>query len=226
MDLADLMLLSVAALLAAYVVLVAAVRALHPTRLAGAQIRHAVTAPFFASFGEFDRENRLRQLEDEMRRALGMDDVSESQARADIIEAAVSAQRIRILSQRLRATVGQCLNMHWTVTAGSGAIHMAEAARHPWCHRLRQRVVDLCDLLSQHIERYPLVLEAPELVRLQLGIRRVAPQCIACPYFTSSVSDAERICPTAKAFGFGRSTPPKVGVVDGEIVDTCPEDSR
>jgi hypothetical protein len=223
-DLSDLTLLVVGALLSAYLLAVAIVRAIRPARMAGARVRNAVTAPFSVTFGEFDQESRLRQLEDEVRRALGGDDVSDSQARDDIVKAAVAAQHITILNQQLRKAVSQCLNTHWAVAHGSGAADMAEAARHPWCHRLRQRVVDLCDLLSTHLERYPLILDAPELIRLQLGIRRVAPQCIACPYFTTSVSDAPRICPTAKAFGYGRPSASGGTVVDGEVVDACRDD--
>ena len=226
MDLFDVMLLAIAAVLAAYLLLVVILRALRPVRLVGAHVRNAVSGPFSVMFGEFDRESRLRQLEDDVQRALGLNDASDSQARADIVEAAVAAQRLTILNQQLRKSVSQCLTTHWAVAQGSGAIDMAEAARHPWCRRLRQRVIDLCDLLGTHLERYPLILDAPELIRLQLGIRRIAPQCIACPYFTTSVSDAPRICPTAKAFGHGRPSAPGANVIDGEVADACPEESK
>lgn len=223
MDPYNVMLLGLAAVLAAYVLLVAMVNAVGPARRAGAHIRDVFTAPFSTTFSEFDRDSRLRHLEDEVRRALGMDEASDGQARADIVEAAVAAQRITILNRNLRKSVSQCLDTHWAVARGSGAIDMGEAARHPWCHRLRQRVIDLSDLLSQHLDGYPLILDAPELIRLQLGIRWVPPQCIACPYFTTTVSDAPRICPTAKAFGHGQPAASGSGViVEGEVLGPSP----
>jgi hypothetical protein len=220
-DLFDLLLVIVGAVLVAYLLLVVVVRGFHRVWRVGARLGQVLTAPFSTTFGELDRERRMLQLENDIGDALGLDDASDSRARADIVNAAVAAQRITVLNQQLRASVGQCLSVHWSVAQGSGAIDMAEAARHPWCHRLRQRVVDLCDLLSTHLERYPLIMEAPELIRLQLGIRRVAPQCIACPYFTTSVSDAPRICPTAKAFGYGGAPTASANVVDGEVVEAC-----
>ena len=225
MDPYTVMLLGPAAVLAAYVLLVAIVNVVGPARRAGVHVRDVFTAPFSTTLGEFHRDSRLRQLEDELRRALGMDDAADGQARADIVEAAVAAQRITILNRNLRKSVSQCLQTHWAVARGSGAIDMGEAARHPWCHRLRQRVIDLSDLLSQHLERYPLILDAPELMRLQLALQWVPPQCIACPYFTTTISNAPRICPTALAFGQGQSAKPSSDVVEGEVLDPSPEEN-
>ena len=218
----DVILLSLSALVAAYLLLMLVVSAMGHLRQAGAQVRDTFTAPFSTKFDELDRESRLRRLEDEMRRALGLTDAWGSQERVDIVEAAVAAQQITVLNQHLRKSVGQCLQTHWAVAQGLGARDMSEAARHPWCRSLRQRVIDLSDLLSQRLERYPLILDAPELIRLQLGIRWIAPTCATCPYWTSSVADAPRICPTAKAIGHRTSSGARAAVVvDAEVVDTC-----
>lgn len=219
MNVYSVILLSVVVLVAAYLLLVVVVSALRPIRNAGAQVRVAFTAPFSTKFNEFDRESRLHRLEEEVRRALGLTDTWGSQERADIVEAAVAAQQITVLNQHLRKSVTQCLQTHWAVAQGLGATDMAEAARHPWCQSLRQRVMDLSDLLSRRLENYPLILEAPELIRLQFGIRWIAPTCATCPYWTSSVADAPRICPTAKATG--HRPPPSTradAVVDAEVI--------
>lgn len=223
----DVILLSLAALVAAYLLLMLVVSSMRSLRRAGAQVRDAFTAPFSTKFNELDRESRLGRLEDEMRRALGLTDAWGSQERADIVEAAVAAQQITVLNQHLRKSVGQCLQTHWAVAQGLGATDMSEAARHPWCQNLRQRVIDLSDLLTQRLEHYPLILDAPELIRLQLGIRWIAPTCATCPYWTSSVADAPRICPTAKAMGHRPSPGTRAdAVVDAEIVGACEGEPR
>jgi hypothetical protein len=221
----DVILLSLAALVAAYLLLMIVLSAMRSLRRAGAQMRDTFTAPFSTKFDEFDRESRLRRLEEEMRRALGLTDTWGSQERADIVEAAVAAQQITVLNQHLRKSVGQCLQTHWAVAQGLGTTDMGEAARHPWCNSLRQRVVDLSDLLSQRLEQYPLILDAPELIRLQLGIRWIAPTCMTCPYRTGTVKDAPRICPTAKAMGHRPSPGTRTDtVVDAEVV--CEEERQ
>lgn len=49
--------------LLAYLLLIIVVSALHHARRAGAYVRDVFTAPFSTKFGEFDREDRLRRLE-------------------------------------------------------------------------------------------------------------------------------------------------------------------
>jgi hypothetical protein len=223
----DVILLAIAATISAYLVLVFIVKAARPARRAGAHVRDTFTAPFSSHFDEATRERRFDRLDDELRHALGMDATADARARTEVVEAAMAAQQITVLNQHLHKSVTQCLNTHWAVAQGIAAVDMGEAARHPWCGYLRQRVIDLSELLSQHLERYPLILDAPELIRLQLGIRWIGPTCATCPYFTSTVQDAPRICPTAKAMGQRPSTGARPnGVVDGEIVEDCGGASR
>ena len=41
------------------------------------------------------------------------------------------------------------------------------------CGQLRQRVIDLSEILSESIAAYPLLRESPELVRLHVGLHRI-----------------------------------------------------
>lgn len=226
MNAVDAILLSAATAVGAYLLLMLVINVVRPLRRVGMGIRDALGLPISSKFMEFDRESRLHRLENEMRGALGLIDSWGSQERTEIVEAALAAQQITVLNQQLRKTVGQCLKTHWAVAQGLATKDMGEAARHPWCSGLRQRVIDLSDLLSQHLERYPLILDAPELIRLQLGVRWIAPTCATCPYWTCTVAEAPRICPTAKAVGEKPSGTRRDGVVDGEILDACERDSE
>ncbi len=221
-----MLMFAVGALLVSYLLLVLSIGALRTIRRAWPHVRGAFAAPLSTQFAYANRDARLREIEEELRRAFGQSDQWGSQERADIVDAALAAQHITVLNQRLRKTVGQCLGTHWAVAQGLGTTDMGEAARHPWCNSLRQRVVDLSDILSQRLEQYPLILDAPDLIRLQLGIRWIAPTCATCPYWTSTVKDAPRICPTAKAIEHGASTSDTRSTVDAEIVDMCDGDPQ
>ncbi|HLG56877.1 MAG TPA: hypothetical protein VI485_16180 [Vicinamibacterales bacterium] len=223
MSVLDVLLIGLAALVTAYLLLMLIITALPLVRHAPSRIGESVTAPFSETFRHMDRERRFEQLDAEVRRALGQADSWGSQERAEIVEAALAAQQITALNRILRKTVGQCLNTHWAVASGLAATDMGEAARHPWSNGLRQRVIDVSELLSQRLEAYPLILDAPELIRLQLGIRWIGPTCATCPYWTTSVADAPRICPTAKAIGHGGSTQ-RPNVADAEVVNDCEGD--
>lgn len=218
-DLVELVLFVVAVVLAAYLLLIAILRVMGPLRRAGAYAATGFAAPFSTVFDEMDREGRLERLEQEVRRALGEQDDWGDQERADIVTAALAAQQINVLNQNLRKSVAQCLKTHWAVAQGSGATHMSEAARHPLSRHLRQRVMDLSDLLSHKLATYPLLLDSPELIRLHLGLRWIPATCATCPYWTTTVADAPRTCPTAKAVIRDPSVSRSDGVVEGEIVD-------
>jgi hypothetical protein len=216
----DVIGIAAAALVIAYLLLVLVLNATPHVVGLGAGFWNAFVEPLTQKLGELDRANRIRGLEEEMRRTLGLSDEWGSHERSEIVDAALAAQQITVLNQTLRKSVTQCLNAHWAVADGLSAQHMAEAARHPWCNGLRQRVIDLSDLLSQRLEEYPLILDAPELMRLHLGIRWLGPTCATCPYWTTPRSEAPRICPTAKAIGYGHAgAHSDHAVVDAEIVD-------
>jgi hypothetical protein len=222
----DLLVFGVGALLASYLLVVLALGTVRTIGRAWPHVRGAFTAPLSTHVVYANREARMRQIEDELRRAFGQADAWGSQERADIVDAALAAQDITVLNQRLRQTVNQCLATHWAVAQGLGTADMAEAARHPWCNGLRRRVIDLSDVLSQRLEQYPLILDAPELIRLQLGIRWIAPTCATCPYWTSTVQDAPRICPTAKAIGHGAASSRHRSTVDAEILEAGDGDPK
>jgi hypothetical protein len=220
-DIVTAVLFIMAVVLAAYVLLIVMLRAVRPLRRAGVHAASGFAAPFSAVFDDVNRESRLGQLEEEVRRALGEDDAWGERERADIVKAAVAAQQINILNQNLRTSVGQCLQTHWAVATGAGATHMSEAARHPLSRQLRQRVMDLSDLLSHKLATYPLLLDSPELIRLQLGLRWIPATCATCPYWTTTYVDAPRVCPTAKAMSRDASTGQSGAVVDAEVVENC-----
>ena len=211
-------------LVTAYLTLLVALRLVAPLRRVGARFGGAFAAPFSSTLGDLGRDARFDRLEDEIRRDLGERDEWGDEARADIVAAAEAAQRINIINQKLRTTVRQCLATHWAVASGSGALHMSDAARHPLSRQLRQRVIDLSDLLSHKIATYPLVLESPDLIRLQLGLRWIPTTCATCPYWSTSVAEAPRVCPTAKAMATERGS--SHGVADAEIVDDCDDGGR
>lgn len=226
MTLTDAVLLGAVAIVAAYVLLVVVVSMIQPLHDAAAAFGAMFTAPFTLKFSQLDRHARLRALEKEIRRALGQEGDFGSQERADVVEAALAAQEIVVLDRLLRETVGRCLQAHWSVAEGLGAVHMSEAARHPWPAKLRQRIVDLTELLSQRLEGYPLLLDSPELMRLHLGLRWIAPTCCTCPYWTVTRMRAPRICPTAKALVYRNgSSHPSGGVIDGELIDDSERES-
>jgi len=214
---------TVGVLLLAYVLLWATVRLARPVRYAGARAASAFTEPISSVFDNLEQDARFERLEDEVQRALGERDQWGDEARSQIVVAAVAAQRINVINQALRKSVNQCLATHWAV-AGAGATHMSEAARHPLSRHLRQRVMDLSNLLSQKITAYPLLLDSPELIRLQLGLRWIPATCATCPYWSTTVVEAPRVCPTAKAMAGGNDARKNGAVVDGEIVDNCERD--
>jgi hypothetical protein len=220
MDVLEVVLLSIAALLSAYVLLVVALRTMRPLRRLAAETASGFAEPVSSVFEDRARERRFEQLEAEVQRMLGERDPWGDEARGDIVEAAVAAQQINILNQTLRSSVQRCLATHWAVAEGSGAIHMSEAARHPLSRHFRQRVMDLSDLLGHRLAAYPLLVESPELIRLQLGLRWIPGTCVTCPYWSTTVADAPRVCPTAKAMS-SRATSRNTSVVDAEIVDEC-----
>ena len=74
-----------------------------------------------------DASTRRRRIEDEIDHELGKSDPWGRQARTDVIQATVQAQRIRILDQKCRAAIRTCVWTHWSVAQGLGASHMSEA---------------------------------------------------------------------------------------------------
>src|SRR5688500_17805502 len=115
MSLYDALLLGIGGVLTAYLMLLIGVGAVTRVRRAGVQLRDTFTAPFATRFDELDRGHRLGKLEAEIRRALGMDSDAGRQEHADIVAAALMAQEITVINQRLRKTVAQCLKTHWAI---------------------------------------------------------------------------------------------------------------
>ena len=215
----ETVLVVVAASITAYILLVAMSASVHPLSNFAAFLGELFVRPFNVNADRRDASTRRRRIEDEIDRELGKSDPWGRQARTDVIQATVQAQRIRILDQKFRGAIRTCVRTHWSVAQGLGATHMSEAARHPLCAQLRDRVIDLGETLSETIEEYPLLLDSPELVRLHVGLPRIAPTCIACPYWTTSVAEAPRLCPPAQAVCDPSNTPSQRPVVDAEIVD-------
>jgi hypothetical protein len=207
-------LIVVASLVVVYVVLVGMALAIVPFMQGASRVANAMLLPFSLTTGRIDSGGRRRQLLREAERELGLD--LTGNARADVMQAARDAQRIRVLDQLFRTTVSKCVRTHWAVAEGLGATHMSEAARDPMCQGLRQRVIDLSEVLSDTIAEYPLLLDAPELVRLQVGLRRIAPTCVACPYWTSTMSTAPRLCPPARALDCDGTRPGHV--IDAQVL--------
>jgi len=209
----------IGALLAAYLLLLAAVRAFRPLNSLLARAGMALASPFSASFWRMNQNSRRAGLESEIRRALGNEDPFGDDERRQVVAAAVASQEINIVNQKLRQSVGRCLQTHWSIAEGAGAKDMAEAARHPLSRHLRNRVIDLSELLIERIGQYPLLLDSPELVRLHVGLRWIPATCATCPYWSATVAEAPKICPTARAmFGPGHN---KQTVIDAEVIDSC-----
>jgi hypothetical protein len=221
MDPLDVTLVVIAALLAAYVVVLASLRAIRPVRRAGSYISDSFRAPLFSHLNESGRARRFHRLDQEVRHELGDDGATDDRERAEVVEAAIATQRIALLNRNLRKSAAQCLATHWAVARGLHCREMSEAARHPLSSRLRQRVIDLSELLGQHLERYPFLIDEPDLVRLQVGIRWIAPTCVTCPYYMATVEEAPRVCPTVKAMGSTSQRRPADHVVEGELIDDC-----
>ena len=203
-------------MLAGYLVLVALAYAALPFVHGASWLLSIIVTPFGQTGAQMGARTRRKSLDAEIERELGRGDPLGQQARADVVQAALDAQRIRVLDQMFRTTVRKCVSAHWSVAEGLGATHMSEAARHPICQGLRQRVIDLSEVLGDTIAQYPLLLDAPELVPLQVGVHRIAPTCIACPYWTSNVAQAPRLCPPARALGCGQEG--TGAVVDAEVI--------
>src|SRR5258708_28014554 len=84
------MLMALASTFGAYLLLVLILKAVRPARLIGAQVRDTFTAPFSSHFGKANHDTRFRQLDDEVRRARGMDEASDSRPRAYAVQADVA----------------------------------------------------------------------------------------------------------------------------------------
>jgi hypothetical protein len=92
---------------------------------------------------------------------------------------------------------------------------MSEAAGHGVCEFLRQRNIDLAELLIEGVAAYPFLMDAPELVRLGVALQAIAPCCSHCPYWSVERSSAPRLCPPARAMTLRT---PSDGGVDAELV--------
>lgn len=186
----------------------------------GSRIGRVFTAWFLEQTDEYDRRTRRMNIEDEIRRALGLTDEWGTQQRADVVKAAQASLEISVLYKLLRASAHQCNGAHWAVAEGMGATEMNDAARHPLCGSRRQRVIDLADLLCDKVERYPLIADAPELIRVRFGVESIPITCTRCPYWTTPVTLAERVCPTSAMLGTGSSPTSGYGnVVEGDVLD-------
>jgi len=214
------LLLFLISLVAGYLLLVGIASAVLPVTRLASEAGELFMRPFTATADKAEASSRFRVIEDEINRELGRLDPMGRQARADVVSAALQTQRIRVLDQKFRQAVTSCVRTHWAVAEGLGATHMSEAARHPMCGQLRERVIDLSELLSQSIETYPLLVDSPELVRLHVGLHRIAPTCITCPYWTTTPSEAPKLCPPAHAVGCRPNHSPQGGIViDAQIVE-------
>jgi hypothetical protein len=167
---------------------------------------------------EYERRKRRTMIDDDIRRALGLSDEWGSQQRADVVKAARASLEINVLYKFLKKSACECNATHFAVADGLGTTEMNDAARHPLCGHQRQRVIDCADMLCDKIERYPLILDAPELIRVRFGIESIPSMCTRCPYFTMTLATAPRMCPTSGMLG-PESTPRSGGVVDGDIVE-------
>ena len=97
---------------------------------------------------------------------------------------------------------------------------MSEAARHPLSRHLRDRVIDLTELLIDRIAAYPLLLDSTELIGLHVGLRWIPASCATCPFWSTTVDEAPAICPTHKAM-FGSTANRNQTVIDAEVIDQC-----
>lgn len=216
---AELLIVAIS-VVAGYLILVGLSTAVLPITRFASQIGALLMRPFVFNADRVDSHARRRRIEEEIDRELGRSDAWGRQARAEVIQATFQAQRITMLDQKFRSAIRTCVRTHWAIAEGLGAVHMAEAARHPMCGQLRERVIDVSELLSETIETYPLLVDSPELVRLHVGLYRIAPTCIACPYWTATVANAPRLCPPARAIGCDPDSPRREGaIIDAQFVD-------
>ena len=207
-------------LLAAYLLALLFIRSLDPLTSLLARAGVALASPFTVSFWRMDQKSRRSKLESEIRRALGNEDPFGDEERRQVVNAALASQELHVINQRLRKSVRQCLQTHWTIARAAGATDMADAARHPLSRHLRNRVIDLSELLIERIAAYPLLLDAAELIGLHVGLQWIPGTCAACPYWTATVADAPATCPTAKAM-FGTTAGKGPAVIDAEVIDQC-----
>ena len=208
------------ALLAAYLLALLIIRSIDPLNSVLARARVALASPFTFSFWRMNQNSKRSKLEREVRRALGNEDPFGDEERRQVVDAARASQEINIINQRLRKTVGQCLGTHWAIARASGATQMADAARHPISRHLRDRVIDLTELLIDRIAAYPLFLDSAELIGLHVGLRWIPASCATCPFWSTTVAEAPAVCPTAKAM-FGSVTGKNHTVIDAEVIDPC-----
>jgi hypothetical protein len=106
--------------------------------------------------------------------------------------------------------------LHWRLVVALQPESMAPVATYPLVQAARLRVVDVAEMLGEEIAGYPLLSKAPELLGLGFAARRLAGCCQLCPYFSTSVRDAPRPCPSLAAVSAGAR---KNGIKDAEILD-------
>ena len=208
------------ALLAAYLLALLFIRSLTPLNTLLARAGEALASPFTFSFWHMNQNSRRSKLESEIRRALGNEDPFGDDERRQVVGAALASQEINIINRRLRESVAKCLRTHWAIARASGATHMSEAAKHPLSRHLRDRVIDLTELLIERIAAYPLLLDSAELIGLHVGLRWIPASCATCPFWSTTVAEAPAVCPTAKAM-FGSASSKYQTVLDAEVIDQC-----
>jgi hypothetical protein len=206
--------------LTTYLLALLFIRSIDPFTSLLARAGLALASPFTSSFWRMNQNTRRGKLESEIRRALGNEDPFGDEERRQVVNAALASQELNIINQRLRKSVRQCLQTHWAIARASGATDMAEAARHPLSRHLRNRVIDLSELLIERTAAYPLLLDSTELIGLHVGLRWIPGSCAACPFWTVSVAQAPSTCPTFRAM-FGSTANKGATVIDAEVIDQC-----
>jgi hypothetical protein len=126
-DMLETVLIVVAARITAYILLVGMSTSVDPLSNFAAFLGEFFVRPFNVNGGAPGREHSRRRIEDEIDRELGKSDPWGRQARTDVIQATVQAQRIRIMDQKCRAAIRTCVRTHWSVAQGLGASHLSEA---------------------------------------------------------------------------------------------------
>lgn len=217
--------LAAAAVAAAYLLAVAVAMALGPVRRAAGHAGRSLGRPFQQAADRDDVEDRNAAIDRELDAALGLgsDDGAEED---DVVSAAIAAQTITILHKTLKDAACGCLAAHWAIVKGLGSTDMAEAARHSYARRRRQRVVDLSHVLADRLGQYPLLDRAPDLLTLHFGVRRLGVMCITCPYFSTSVHNAPLICPTVQALAHEAPSKTRHEPADGVVIDASFEEER
>jgi hypothetical protein len=125
---------------------------------------------------------------------------SSSALNAELLKAQAETPVLRrLIQEELRNTIKHCVSVHWLAATAARTEFIYEIAPEPECFALRERVIYIAEEAVERLQRYPLLIDQPVLMKNLIVIRSmILPTCRDCPYLQYETCYAPRNCPSAE----------------------------